>query len=83
MLFKRLTEAIESVVVAHPRREMMMCPARPPIEGGLPLVRKGQYLGAIGNSGVRSFEDVVLAAAGVALFDGIRPDPVTHSEGNR
>jgi uncharacterized protein GlcG (DUF336 family) len=67
LLFKRPTKAIEEVVKAG-RNVMMMLPGATPIEGGLPLVRDGQYVGAIGISGVQSFEDGIVAAAGVAHF---------------
>jgi len=67
LLFKRPTQAIEAVV-AKGRNVMMMLPGATPIEGGLPLVRDGQFVGAIGISGVQSHEDGVVAAAGVAHF---------------
>lgn len=67
LLFKRPTQAIEAVV-ANGRNVMMMLPGATPIEGGLPLVRDGQFVGAIGISGVQSHEDGVVAAAGVAHF---------------
>jgi len=67
LLFKRPTQAIEAVV-AGGRNVMMMLPGATPIEGGLPLVRDGQFVGAIGISGVQSHEDGVVAAAGVAHF---------------
>jgi glc operon protein GlcG len=67
LLFKRPTQAIEAVV-AKGRNVMMMLPGATPIEGGLPLVRDGQFMGAIGISGVQSHEDGVVAAAGVAHF---------------
>ena len=67
LLFKRPTQAIEAVV-ASGRNVMMMLPGATPIEGGLPLVRDGQFVGAIGISGVQSHEDGVVAAAGVAHF---------------
>lgn len=67
LLFKRPTQAIEAVV-AKGRNVMMMLPGATPIEGGLPLVRDGQFVGAIGISGVQSFEDGIVAAAGVAHF---------------
>ena len=38
------------------------------LEGGLPLVRDGVYVGAIGVSGVKSSEDGVIAAAGAAAL---------------
>ena len=52
LLFKRPTKAIEAAVLAG-RSVMMMLPGATPIEGGLPLVRDGQFLGAIGISGVQ------------------------------
>ena len=67
LLFKRPTQAIEAAV-AKGRNVMMMLPGATPIEGGLPLVRDGQFVGAIGISGVQSHEDGVVAAAGVAHF---------------
>ncbi len=71
LLFKRPTQAIEAVV-ANGRNVMMMLPGATPIEGGLPLVRDGQFVGAIGISGVQSHEDGVVAAAGVAHFATLR-----------
>jgi glc operon protein GlcG len=68
LLYKRPTKAIEDVVLAG-RSIMMMLPGATPIEGGVPLVRDGQFLGAIGISGVMSSEDGIIAAAGVACFD--------------
>ncbi len=37
-----------------------------PAEGGVPLMRDGVVIGALGISGVRSFQDGQIAAAGVA-----------------
>lgn len=39
-----------------------------PAEGGLPLLRDGIVIGAIGISGVRSFQDGQIAAAGAAAL---------------
>jgi uncharacterized protein GlcG (DUF336 family) len=39
-----------------------------PAEGGLPLLRDGVVIGAIGISGVRSFQDGQIAAAGAAAL---------------
>lgn len=74
LLFKRPTQAIEAVV-AGGRNVMMMLPGATPIEGGLPLVRDGQFVGAIGISGVQSSEDGVIAAAGVAHFASLCKAP--------
>lgn len=70
LLYKRPTKAIEDVVLAG-RSIMMMLPGATPIEGGVPLVRDGQFLGAIGISGVMSSEDGMIAAAGMACFDSL------------
>ncbi|MDO8538855.1 MAG: heme-binding protein [Opitutaceae bacterium] len=43
-------------------------PGATPIEGGLPLVRDGVIVGAIGVSGVTSAQDGQIAAAGVAIL---------------
>ena len=68
LLFKRPTKAIEAAVLAG-RTVMMMLPGATPIEGGVPLVRDGQYLGAIGISGMQSFEDGIIAEAGIVCFN--------------
>lgn len=70
LLFKRPTKAIEAAVLAG-RPVMMMLPGATPIEGGLPLVRDGQFLGAVGISGLQSFEDGIIADAGVACFESL------------
>ena len=70
LLFKRPTKKIEEVVLSG-RSVMMMLPGATPIEGGLPLVRDGEFLGAIGISGQQSSEDGIVAAAGVACFDAL------------
>ncbi|KAF3999365.1 GlcG/HbpS family heme-binding protein [Glaciimonas immobilis] len=38
------------------------------LEGGVPIVIDGQYLGAVGVSGVKSTEDVQIAKAGIAAL---------------
>jgi len=40
---------------------MMMLPGATPIEGGLPLVYRGEVVGAIGVSGVQSSQDGQIA----------------------
>jgi uncharacterized protein GlcG (DUF336 family) len=42
------------------------------VEGGLPLVVDGQFVGAIGVSGVTSAQDGQIAAAGVKALEGIK-----------
>ena len=68
ILFKRPTKALEDAVQGG-RTVMLSLPGATPIEGGLPLVSAaGQYLGAIGVSGVLSSQDGQIAAAGVAAL---------------
>jgi len=68
ILFKRPTKVFEDAVAAG-RVSVLGLPGALPIEGGLPLVRSGDHLGAIGISGVRAHQDGAVAAAGVADFD--------------
>ena len=67
ILLKRPTKAIEDNV-AEGRVVMMGLPGAVPLEGGVPLVKDGQFLGAIGVSGVQSFQDGIIARAGVAAL---------------
>ena len=39
-----------------------------PIEGGVPILKDGQCLGAVGVSGVKSSEDAQIARAGIAAL---------------
>lgn len=38
------------------------------LEGGVPIIKDGQCLGAVGVSGVKSNEDAQIAKAGIAAF---------------
>ena len=38
------------------------------LEGGVPIIKDGQCLGAVGVSGVKSFEDAQIAKAGIAAI---------------
>ncbi|HAJ14436.1 MAG: heme-binding protein [Hydrogenophaga sp.] len=40
------------------------------LEGGVPILREGQCLGAVGVSGVKSNEDAQIARAGIAALGG-------------
>lgn len=62
-LFRRPTKALEEIV-AGGRVAMLSLPNITPVEGGLPLVYEGQIVGAIGVSGVQSFQDGIVAQAG-------------------
>jgi glc operon protein GlcG len=39
-----------------------------PLEGGVPIIVDGHYVGAVGVSGVKSTEDVQIAKAGIAAL---------------
>lgn len=62
-LFRRPTKALEDIV-ASGRIAMLSLPNITPVEGGVPLVYRGEIVGAIGVSGVQSFEDGQIAKAG-------------------
>lgn len=65
---KRPSKALEDAV-AGGRNAVIKLPDVLPIEGGLPLTTAdGQFLGAIGVSGVTSQQDGQIAAAGVAAL---------------
>ena len=63
IMFKRPSKAFEDAV-SQGKAGMMTMPDVICLEGGLPLIRDGVYVGAIGVSGVKSSEDGVVAAAG-------------------
>jgi glc operon protein GlcG len=63
-LFKRPTKFWEDLV-REGKQSYLVMPGMLPIEGGLPLMLDGVCLGAIGVSGVTSFEDGQIAAAGL------------------
>jgi glc operon protein GlcG len=62
--FKRSTKVFEDMVQTNGRNVILSLPGATPIEGGLPLIVDGAYLGAIGVSGGKSTEDAVAAKAG-------------------
>jgi glc operon protein GlcG len=65
-LFRRPTKKLEEAVLGG-RTIMLNLPACTPIEGGVPLMNKGELIGAIGVSGVQSSQDGIIAEAGAAL----------------
>ena len=67
LAFKRPTK-IWSEGLKGGRMQILGLPGATPIEGGLPLVLKGEFLGAIGVSGVTSEQDGEIAQAGVATL---------------
>lgn len=64
LMFKRASKALEDVVLAG-KLHMANLTGALPIEGGLPLVLDGAIVGAIGVSGVQSFQDGIIAQSGV------------------
>ncbi len=68
ILFKRPTKLLEDAVNGG-RASVLSLPGAVAVDGGLPLIKDGIFLGAIGVSGVQSHQDGVIAAAGVASFE--------------
>ncbi len=64
IMFKRPTVALEKAV-ADGRLGMMTLAGATTVEGGLPIVWQGTFLGAIGVSGLTSAQDGVVAQAGL------------------
>ncbi|MDP1549197.1 MAG: heme-binding protein [Nitrosomonas sp.] len=62
--FRRPTKIWEENI-AEGRLRYLNLPGTLPIEGGLPIAVDNQFAGAIGVSGVRSFEDAQIAQAGI------------------
>ncbi|MDE2423460.1 MAG: heme-binding protein [Betaproteobacteria bacterium] len=62
-LFNRPTKKLEEAI-AGGRTVMLKLTGSTPIEGGLPLIYQNQLVGAIGISGVQSFQDGIIAQAG-------------------
>jgi glc operon protein GlcG len=62
--FRRPTKVWEEHVTDG-RLRYLGLPGTLPIEGGLPIIVDGQFIGAIGVSGVRSNEDAQIAQAGL------------------
>ena len=62
--FRRPTKIWEENI-AEGRLRYLNLPGTLPIEGGLPITVNNQFVGAIGVSGARSFEDAQIAQAGI------------------
>lgn len=66
--FRRPSKAFQDNVASGGEGlRVLRLPGALPIEGGLPLVREGKIVGAIGVSGVTSAQDGQIAAAGAAV----------------
>jgi len=61
--FRRPSQALEAAISGG-RTVMLKLPGATPIEGGVPLVYEGDFVGAIGVSGVQSSQDGIIAKAG-------------------
>jgi glc operon protein GlcG len=67
--FRRSTAAFESALAdggLHLR--LLGMTNLTPLEGGLPILRDGRVIGAIGVSGMQSTQDAQVASAGLAAF---------------
>ena len=64
IMFKRPTVALEKVI-ADGRIAMTTMPNTVMVEGGLPIVYKDVFVGAIGISGLQSSQDSIVAKAGL------------------
>ncbi len=65
--FKRPTKSFEERALAG-RNVLLALPGAVPIEGGLPIIVDGQYLGALGISGGSSDQDGLVAKAALDTF---------------
>lgn len=65
--FRRPTKVLEDNINQGQLRYLNL-PGALPIEGGLPIIIKNQFVGAIGVSGVRSNQDAQIAQAGITAF---------------
>jgi glc operon protein GlcG len=68
--FKRPTKTYEEMV-AGGRTAILSLPGVIAIEGGIPLMVKDQFIGAIGVSGVKASEDGQIAKAGADILKGL------------
>lgn len=70
IMFRRPSGALEKAVTGG-RVAVMSLPGATTVEGGIPIVVDGEFVGAVGVSGVQSHEDAQVAQAGInALAHG-------------
>jgi glc operon protein GlcG len=67
LLGKRPTKAYEDLI-AGGRTAALSMPGITHLEGGVPIVVEGQFVGAVGVSGVKSSQDAQIAEAGIAAL---------------
>lgn len=65
--FRRPTKVLEENITEG-RLHYLQLPGALPVEGGLPVIIDDQFVGAVGVSGVRSFQDAQIAQAGIAAL---------------
>jgi uncharacterized protein GlcG (DUF336 family) len=65
--FRRPTKVWEDQITEG-RLRYLGLPGALPVEGGLPIEARGQFIGAVGVSGVRSHQDAQIAQAGVEAW---------------
>jgi uncharacterized protein GlcG (DUF336 family) len=66
-LGRRESKAYEEMINAG-RVSFLSAPLEGMLEGGVPIVKDGHVIGAVGVSGVKSTEDVQIARAGIAAL---------------
>jgi glc operon protein GlcG len=64
VLFKRPTKALDDAV-SDGRTALLAVDGILPLEGGLPITVDGEVIGGIGVSGAQSFQDAMVAQAGI------------------
>ena len=68
-LYRRPTKAFEDrIALGGADLKLLKLPGLP-LEGGLPIIRDGKLIGAIGVSGVQSFQDAQVASAGLKAIE--------------
>lgn len=66
--FRRTTKSLEDVLAAGGGGLRLLSMPMCTVEGGIPLVRDGLVIGAIGVSGMSAAQDGLIAAAGAAAL---------------
>jgi glc operon protein GlcG len=67
-LGRRETKAYEDIVNGGRTAYLSVPQIKGLLEGGVPVMKDGQCIGAVGVSGVKSSEDVQIAKAGIAAI---------------
>jgi glc operon protein GlcG len=69
--YRRPTKALDSVVAGG--RIQFLASDALPIEGGMPIIVRGQVIGAVGASGGTAPQDAQVASAGIAALNTATP----------